>query len=273
MYQRAATATGLHETSANLRESGATTIARALRVLTPSVPAEFIGMARAFRRSLDAEDILAATTIETICGSVYGRYRRGHHTARLLDLQNALREWREAVPTRGRIALETRLNERAKWLQITELRARPAVVTQSEWSGELEPSVLVVAVGMEARPKRFRATHATLAVVSLHALARRYQRADDKCHGAVLRDLRVLAEKQDALVLLGDGAPFHVPCSDGGVWAGVIRATRLSPENETLVLFVRTYLSAGMLSQSAGIIRSSERRQPNKAAAAPVAPL
>jgi hypothetical protein len=212
------------------------------------VPAEFTGMARAFRRSLEAEDSLAAATIETICGSVCARYRRGDRVGRLLNLQNALREWREAVPTRGRIALETRLNEHTKRLQITELRARPAVFTRSEWSGEMEPSILVVVVGMSARPKRFSATHATLAAISLHALARRYQRARDTSDAALLHDLRVLAEHQDALLTGGEEATFRVSCPGGGTWVGVIKSLQLSPNDETLTLLARTYLSPGMLS-------------------------
>ena len=192
------------------------------------VGAQFLGRARALRQAVADEAITADRRIAAICERIHARYRHGKPVARMQTLQDVERQWRETLPLRGRVAIETHLDRDQKTLRITELRARPSMSVGSlDWD-ELEPGLFLSAVGLEAMPRHFHATHLTLAIVSLHALARRYQRGLAIEDAAVIHDLRPLAEQHEAIMPAGPGSSFSVPLLGWGLvaWNGFHRLLR-----------------------------------------------
>lgn len=90
-----------------------------------------------------------------------------------------------------------------------------------------------------------------IAVASLHALARKYERGADRSYAAVLADLRRLAGAAAG----ADGLRLHhdyvVRTADGG-WLGVAVALRLAEgEAPITVLNARTWLDADSLARCA----------------------
>ena len=161
-------------------------------------------------------------------------------------LQDAERQWRETLPLRGRVAIETHLDRDEKMLRIAELRARPTMSAGSlDWD-DLEPGLFLAAVGLEARPRHFHATHVTLAIVSLHALARRYQRGLAIEDAAVIHDLQSLAEQHEAMIPADPGSSFSVRCAGGGVWRGTVCIAYFVADEPTRILNVRTYINGAM---------------------------
>jgi len=73
-----------------------------------------------------------------------------------------------------------------------------------------------------------------IASVSLHALARRFQRGWTTTDAAVMEDLRALALWQ------GGGGEFSVPVADG-FWVGSTRETTFAGQTQRSLL-VRTFL-------------------------------
>ena len=210
------------------------------------VGAQFLGRARALRQAVADEEIKADRRIAAICERIHARYSRGKPVARMQTLQDAERQWRETLPLRGRVAIETHLDLDQRTLRITELRARPSISVGSVDWDEQEPGLFLSAVGLEAMPRHFHATHLTLAIVSLHALARRYQRGLAIEDAAVIHDLRPLAEQHEAIIPADPGSSFSIRCSGGGLWHGTVSIAYFVADRPTGILNVRTYMNGAM---------------------------
>ena len=161
-------------------------------------------------------------------------------------LQDAERQWRETLPLRGRVAIETHLDLDQRTLRITELRARPSISVGSVDWDEQEPGLFLSAVGLEAMPRHFHATHLTLAIVSLHALARRYQRGLAIEDAAVIHDLRPLAEQHEAIIPADPVYSSAYRCTGGGLWHGTVCIAYSVADKPTRLMNVRTYMNEAM---------------------------
>jgi hypothetical protein len=106
------------------------------------------------------------------------------------------------------------------------------VVTDG-WIGEKEV-IAVFIVGIKINRRRFFYFHGLMACVSLHALARRYQRAFDSLDAAIRADMIALAIASTG----PQTGRFSVRCPDGA-WAGRAQST--------WCLGVRTFLSEDQL--------------------------
>lgn len=94
-------------------------------------------------------------------------------------------------------------------MRITELRAIPMRITSLTWT-EAEPAIAIALIAVTMRPPTLTEHPIVLASISLHAIARRYERGsrDDK---SVLDDLLELARD----VVGGQNADVTVPTADG----------------------------------------------------------
>jgi hypothetical protein len=134
-------------------------------------------------------------------------------------LQHIVTCWREYLNF-GRLNLIAEFT--GGKLDIVDLRVAPDEVTGAEWQGgDPEPALSVLLYALNIAPAVFKETEAVLAVVGLHALARRYERGTDRSDTAVLADLIPLARQAPEL-MKRDGK-FEVVLPDGsGRWLGLV---------------------------------------------------
>ncbi len=119
-------------------------------------------------------------------------------------------------------------------LSIAELRAVDFRAAMAAWNGdELSIAVAVLSVTMTL-PSTFSFGSKTLAIVGLHALARRYARGADRRDLAVVMDMLPIAVAAPAA--LARGGDFEIQAGEGR-WIG----TRMLLDGKP-VLSVRTYV-------------------------------
>jgi hypothetical protein len=147
-------------------------------------------------------------------------------------LVDAGRRWRNAVPAFGRLAMEID-GENLRAPCFIELRVVYGMFHCATWPDDAqEPGVLVGWHAVEFDQGSVASRFVSLAVVSLHALARRYQRGRHSSETAIFADLAGLADNFRQVVML----PRFAIAVPGGTWVG-------EPMNagEATVLAVRTY--------------------------------
>ena len=90
-------------------------------------------------------------------------------------------------------------------------------------------------------PSRYDLVTTTLAHVSLHALARRFQRGLDIREDAIKGDLLALAEAHQGIRGLENGSTILVPVP-GGSWRANVAAMDDSRGTVNVALAVRTFI-------------------------------
>jgi hypothetical protein len=134
------------------------------------------------------------------------------------------------------LALPTRLaivGDVSSRLRLAEIRVRPSRMTFADWGGGNEPSIAVVLRMVTTAP--FADEITTIGDLGLHSLARRIERGRPNDDGAVLADLRALADGYRAAVAKGED--FAIATKTGGKWLGAVTTVRGAP-----VLAVRTFV-------------------------------
>ena len=185
---------------------------------TARVPAEFVGLARAFRGRIETADAIAIRLVQQTSRQLIERTRR-HPVPRADMLAGVARAWRVNVPALGRASQQIRLERKS--LSITEVRVCPQHYRQADWEADArEPGVSVVQITLAIAPHETLALGLhTLCAASLHALARRYQRGQPVTDDAIVADLHVLAAAHERLSGLPAGSDFAVDVSSGQ-WLG-----------------------------------------------------
>lgn len=145
-------------------------------------------------------------------------------------IRAAAQAWRECSSS-GRIRLEQELSTRR--LVIRELRVGAADNRFPGWH-DWEDALVVAVTGFRLVRWNFSFDYEMLASISLHCLARRYQRGTDKSRAAIMADIAALATVSPQWVTPGR---FEVRTADGH-WAG--RASLV--QDGVSVLAARTYL-------------------------------
>jgi hypothetical protein len=175
------------------------------------VPVEFIGQARVLLGRIGRAHDLWVEAAEQLTAPLSPRGDfRPQFTRQSLALLAA--RWR-ALPEWGRLRIVAKTD--GARLQVLETRLIPFRCAKVDWD-EFEPSVAVAlsAVGM-ALPAGFTVETRPIAVVGLHALARRYERGSDRSDSAVLRDLSVFGRAWPEAALEPE---FEIPALRGGQW-------------------------------------------------------
>lgn len=197
------------------------------------VPAEFVGRARALRAEIAAADPIAISAAQRVAAPLCARLRR-RPDQRPGVLVDAARHWRTTLPAVGRLDLS--VDVRGKRLRIDETRLGTARFRADEWGGTGDESGLVVAGWtLDVTPGRVRMDHEPLAYISLHALARRFERAGP----APGDDLRRLG--QFCAAPGEPGEVFRVPAAEGW-WTGAAADVDVGDGEHVRMLVVRTFL-------------------------------
>jgi hypothetical protein len=197
-----------------------------------AIPREHLGRARAWRNELKAEDETAANRCIGIAESIRARLARGSVPKREA-LNEAARAWRDDVPSFGRLKLEIEAANRR--LVIRELRMGAAHHAEGGWISP-EEAIVIFVVGFYIGRQGFKFFQELIAAVSLHALARRFERGIDNTDAAIRADLIALA---GAAVnsAIGPSGQFQISVADGA-WGG--RMHRVNAD--TVIQSVRTFL-------------------------------
>ena len=178
------------------------------------VPAEFMRQARYFRDGLMSVSLECSARMNAIVAPLLARWRRSP-IPRPETLLDAARAWR-ALPDFGRLDLTVTTGKRQ--LHIHELRVSASDFRAADWTVD-EPGLSVLGVVLEVAPHRCVFDILSLATVSLHALARRYQRGFAITDAAIMHDLHMLA-KAHAGLAGGAATEFEVAVPSGGRWVG-----------------------------------------------------
>lgn len=207
------------------------------------VPRAFLGLARDLRRRLAAADALVPAALEAALHPLRTRLER-RPTLRTDLLIDTERRWRTGLPAFGRLVL-TAERRRGVPPYFCELRAQAGGFRIEDWGevsggGGFEPGVLLEMILAQPYPGMGRGggvdvRQTTIVVVSLHALARRFQRGTDCSEAAIFADLAALAPFAQKGAL-PPKARFALPAAEGW-WCG----ERVWVDDR-LVLAVRTYL-------------------------------
>jgi hypothetical protein len=180
------------------------------------VPAEFIGKARALRERIARAAASHEVATERIIAPL--RPRPAWPTPDRPEYLAGVAKRYRACLSPARLCLDARAEGRA--LHLHEVVATADDTLLPGWGGP-EPALALLFLLIETPP--FRERGGLLAVVGLHALARRFQRGSGGPDG-VLRDLRSLALQYGrCLGVAGD--EFEAPCG-GGRWIGPDRRGR-----------------------------------------------
>jgi hypothetical protein len=177
------------------------------------IPAEFLGMARQLRRDVQVADAIFNVAVPKITDALRDRLRVRRPTSKSMSqmARDVVTSWHATIPSRFRLEFDSAASARS--VEVVEAR-----VGGSRWSTyglfEDERGISVNIVVLRTVARDVSVVIHPVANVSLHALARRFQRGENSSVEAVLRDLGALAEPPA-------GSVDAVATSDG-VWLGEI---------------------------------------------------
>jgi hypothetical protein len=201
-----------------------------------SVPPEFAGRARAFRnRILDIDDQVGPA-IAAITGYARAVLRR-RNTYRLEHFRHLERAWRLTIPAMSRLAYAV---ERTKdSLTIADARVCTSTFHKGVWENEFgEHSLTLIIYSGRFTSGHIDVESVPVSVVSLHALARRFQRSFDSSDEAVLRDLSFISSNAEDLL---NTTRFRQPAGDGA-WHGETLTVATTEKRSQRVLATRTFI-------------------------------
>jgi len=194
------------------------------------VPVAFIGLARALRGRVAEAHAAREAAAERMLAPFRATARFTPMPRHKL-LKVLAAAWR-VLPDPGRLFLLAEAE--GGRLRITEIRAAPSRLMMGGWDAG-EPALSLMLRDVRIVPPDFRETAALLAIVGLHALARRYERCHVRTDPAVLRDLAPVGRSYADAV--GRGGEFAIQTAGGGRWIGAVMASGDAP-----VLAVRTFV-------------------------------
>jgi hypothetical protein len=200
------------------------------------VSSEYTGLARVFRSAVKAEDVALDKALDAITAPLRPRLKR-HPKLRHEQIAGTVRLYGILVPNEFRIG-ETDIDRDRSAFSISETRLACSWQRFDEWQSPdaRELGLAVARYRLALKDGRLRETWDAYAVVSLHAIARRIERGNDRSHSALFADLALLA---DAVGTIGD----QVTTPDG-FWLGGERDVRDSKGRTSRARSVRTWVAA-----------------------------
>jgi hypothetical protein len=203
------------------------------------VPAEFIGLARQFRRQVLAADLVVDRALALIArqlGYLTGR-RRGFRPGYVPDLGAT---WTRLVP--AGFSFDREVKRDRGGVMVSELRITGSRWRNDSWrvgADDWEDCVSLTVLAVSTYSGKVKVVIRPLAAVSLHALARRYQRGAGRADADIVHDLHVIADWQDCADSVAAGT---------GRWFGGAVPTRDDNQRQAIeVLAVRTFIAADQL--------------------------
>jgi hypothetical protein len=199
------------------------------------VPPEFTGMARAFRARIMESDLALQPAMSEIAAYANEIIQR-RRTYRPEHFAGIERQWRLTIPETGRIGYAT---ERTKdSLTIADIRLFSSCFRRLSWHDDAyENSLSMMIYSGRFMPGQANIKSLPLSAISLHALARRYQRSFDNADIAVFRDLSYIALNVKGLL----GLPSFRQPAGNGAWLGdTVLATYHDIEQR--ILATRTFI-------------------------------
>ena len=199
------------------------------------IPVEFVGLARAFRSEVLRIDKQMDCALATLTAPLRARLAR-HPRLRHEMIAGTTRLYGMMVPAAFRIGAVKVMKDRAEFC-ISEARLTATWLHDDAWGdAERESGVALCRFVLVVHDRRLREHWHPMAIVSLHALARRVERSSERDHDALLRDLSLLVDTGDVV-----GERIDTP---NGFWLG--RVTDARDRSRTVrVRSVRTWISDG----------------------------
>ena len=161
--------------------------------MSTPVPREFVGLARAFRNRVAAADARVAAVVPGIVGQLRA-HAHGMRNGKLskLDMQVALRAWQTGVT--DSYMLDARLRTERRRFTVAELRATCDRMTAgAAWNGAEQDAVALSWHAIQLHDRLVDYLIRPVATMTLHALARRFERGDGREDSNVVQDLAPLA--------------------------------------------------------------------------------
>lgn len=161
------------------------------------VPFEYLGRGRCFREKLAVADDRATGTMISIFTSLARRADRSP-IPRCELLTGAERRWLREMPAFG--LLDSKIIRSGRNLQIREVRSGVGTVPVGQEGEDREAVIAIVSVELLVAKGICQLATRTTALISLHALARWYQRSFDNGETTLWSDLRSLAAKTASIL-------------------------------------------------------------------------
>jgi hypothetical protein len=204
-------------------------------VTSERVPVEFVGLARSLRNRITQSDLAIGPAMDRI--AAYGNeIMSRRHSFRPEHLSHLERQWRTTIPALGRLGFAT---ERRKGrLVVADVRLFASSFRRLSWRDDAYEDALSLFISSgRFGPDQVSIKHLPIAAISLHAIARRYQRSFDSSDEAVFRDLSEIALHVGDLLGL---AIFRQPAGDGGWHGSTVQSSYNNCEQR--ILSVRTFI-------------------------------
>jgi hypothetical protein len=199
----------------------------------PKVPAEFRGAARLFRNEVKRVDEVMDPALAAIAKPLVARLRR-HPRLRRELVAAAVHQYRRTIPAAFRFGEIEVTPDRDKFA-IRETRLTATWINAVSWHPDaVEAGIAIASCKLTMRPK-VGLVHIwkPRAIISLHAIARWFERSGSRDHERLLADLAVLTA-------LGDDCD-HV-ATPGGFWRGEMETMEGKDKLTTTARNVRTFV-------------------------------
>jgi hypothetical protein len=214
-------------------------------VTTPEhrLPREYVGQARLLLNWVRQEGLQYKAAVDRIWYPLKARHK-AHGKVRHELLVGALLAWQRDVPAFGRLG-DVHHELRGYSLNVGEFRLLSGELRFDHWTDNAkEGSLAVELVSMSINRKACHLRSETLIVLSLHALARRYERCLQRDLDDVFADIKMIVRRHEALLTQ---TYFTLPCQEGH-WRGeVVRADFEGKAPAKRVLAIRTYIGESMM--------------------------
>jgi len=209
---------------------------------------EFIGKARAFRERISNADERQFGPVRDAAYASLRRRIRQKPTFREPECQDLLRHWKQAGETYGQLNAP-HMNYSKHAVRFTSVRLLASEGQSDEWTdGERETGITMTMVRLTADGKEGTVAldAKALAIFSLHALARYYQRAFQSSDDALIAAMWGVLPDIKALITATTVDEFGLPViAAGGHWFGWINPVMHVEDNELIgendALNVRTF--------------------------------
>jgi len=203
---------------------------------------EFIGKARQLRSRISTANAGFHDPVENKVRILQPLWQvTPQHIMRQERLQKLVDFWQKELPAFGRLRLNWKL--RKGDLLIKEHRLTVGRTTFFAWEdGEAEPSISIELVSFECNPRKFLFDPTCLIVISLHALARRYQRCKRCDDIDIMQDIAATIDAYDVAMQLNVNDTFEIACPHGR-WLGYKKETHFNHDRGPCpTLAIRTFI-------------------------------